>query len=65
MLIKKKENSGLKHCNDPKFLLNSQLIWMVYLKILKNIIQVKKLKILIVFDEAIVDMLVIKSLVQY
>ena len=45
-----------------RFLLNIQMIWMIYLKILKNTIQIKKLKMLIVFDEAIADMLSKKQL---
>ena len=45
-----------------RFLFNSQMIWMIYLKILKNTIQIKKLKMLIVFDEAIADMLSKKQL---
>ena len=45
-----------------RFLFNTQMIWMIYLKILKNTIQIKKLKMLIVFDEAIADMLSKKQL---
>ena len=45
-----------------RFLLNIEMIWMIYLKILKNTIQIKKLKMLIVFDEAIADMLSNKKL---
>ena len=45
-----------------RFLFNTQMIWMIYLKILKNTIQIKKLKMLIVFDEEIADMLSKKQL---
>ena len=40
-----------------KFLLNTQIIWTLLIKILKNKIQIKNKKILIVFDDAITDML--------
>ena len=39
-----------------KLLLNAQMMWMFFTKILKNTIPIKK-KILIVFDEIIADML--------
>ena len=39
-----------------KLLLNTQMIWMIFIKILKNTIQIKN-KILIVFDYIIPDML--------
>ena len=45
-----------------KLLLNSQMIWMVFIKILKNTVQIKKQKIWIVFDDLIVDMLSNKKL---
>ena len=38
-----------------KFLLHTQMIWMIFIKILKDRIQIKN--ILIVFDNVIVDML--------
>ena len=46
-----------------KLLLNTQMIWMISTKILKNIIQIKKQKILIVFDDMIADMLSNKNVI--
>ena len=45
-----------------KLLLNIQMIWMTFIKILKNTIQIKKRKILIVLDDIIADMLSDKKL---
>ena len=39
-----------------KLLLNTQMIWKTFRKILKNIIPTKNKKKLIVFDDIIVDM---------
>ena len=47
-----------------KLLLNIQLIWMIFIKILKNIIQTNNKKMLIVFDDIIADMLGNKKLNQ-
>ena len=33
------------------------MLWMIFIKVLKNTIQIKKPKILIVFDDLIADML--------
>ena len=44
-----------------KLLLNTQMIWTIFIKVLKNKIQTKK-KILITFDDMIVDMLSNKKL---
>ena len=44
-----------------KFLLNTYLIWIIFIKILKNTIQ-KNRKILIVFGDVIADMLSNKKL---
>ena len=44
-LINKRENKGLKKFHDSKALLNIQKIWMIFIKIL------------IVFDDMIPDML--------
>ena len=44
LLINKKESTGLKYLNDSKTLLNTQMIWMIFIKTLKNIIQVKNEK---------------------
>ena len=43
-------------------LLNIQTIWMIFIKMLKNTIQMKKRKTLIVFDDMIGDMLNNKQL---
>ena len=40
-----------------KLLLNNVMIWMILIKILKNTIQIRNKKILIVFDYMIPDML--------
>ena len=40
-----------------KLSLNTQMIWIIFITILKNTIQSKKQKILIVFDDVIADML--------
>ena len=36
---------------------NTQMIWMIFIKVLKNTILLKNKKILIVFDDMIADML--------
>ena len=40
-----------------KLLLNNQMMWMIFIKILNNTIQIKKQKVLIVFDDIFVEML--------
>ena len=45
-----------------KLLLSIQMIWMIFRKILKNIVQIKSEKKLIVFDDMIADMLSDKKL---
>ena len=40
-----------------KLFLNTQMIWTIFIKILKNTIQVKNKKILIVLDDTIADTL--------
>ena len=40
-----------------KLLLNTQMIWTIFLKILKNTTQVKNKKIFIVLDDTIADTL--------
>ena len=47
-----------------KLLLNTQMIWIILVKILKNTIQIKKRKILIVFDDMIADMLSNKNVIK-
>ena len=62
LFIKKQESTVLKHLMISKLLLNTQMIWMIFTKILKNAIWIKKIKILFVFDDLIADML--KNLIQ-
>ena len=45
-----------------KLLLNTLMIWMIFKKILKNTIQIKKRKLLIIFDEMIADFFSSKKL---
>ena len=45
-----------------KLLLNIQTIWLIFIETLKIIIQIKKRKTLIVFDNMIADMLSNKKL---
>ena len=45
-----------------KLLLNTRIIWIIFIKTLKNKTQIKKRKILIVFDDMIADMLSNKKL---
>ena len=40
----------------------TRMTWLTFVKILKNTIQIKNIKILIVFDDMIVDMLSNKKL---
>ena len=58
LLTNKREGTGLKYLNDLKFLFNTQIIWMIFIKILKIILQTKNEK-LIVFDDMIADMLLL------
>ena len=46
------------------FLWNTEMIWMIFIKILKTTIQIKNKKLLIVFDDMIADMLSTKYLIQ-
>ena len=43
-LIKKHENTGIKHLNDPNALLNVQIQWITFIKILMITTQVEKEK---------------------
>ena len=45
-----------------KLLSNTQMIWMIFIKILKNTTQTRNAEILIDFDEMIADMLSTKKL---
>ena len=47
-----------------KLLLNTRMIWSIFIKTLKKKYQKKKSKILIVFDDMIADMLNNKKRVQ-
>ena len=38
ILIKKRESTGPQYCNDSKDVLNTQMKWMIFTKILKNTI---------------------------
>ena len=41
LLINKRENTGLKHLNDSKAFLNTRMIWIIFMKILKSTTQIK------------------------
>ena len=41
LLINKRKNTGFKYFNDSKAILNIQKIWMTFIKILKNAIQIR------------------------
>ena len=43
-LLNIRESADLKYCIIPKLLFNIQLIWMVFMKILINTIQMKNVK---------------------
>ena len=45
-----------------RLLLNTQIIWIIFTKILANAIQIRNIKILILFDDMIADMLSNKKL---
>ena len=45
-----------------KHLLSRKIIWMIFINISKNIIQIKKRKALILFDDMIANMLSNKNL---
>ena len=47
-----------------KLLSNTQMILIIFIKILKNTVQIKKGKILIAFDDKIADMLSNKNINQ-
>ena len=44
LLINKRESTGLNTLMIQKLLLNTQIIWMIFIKILKNTIQIKNEK---------------------
>ena len=41
LLINKRKNTAFKYFNDSKAILNIQMIWMTFIKILKNAIQIR------------------------
>ena len=45
-----------------KLLLSTQMIWVIFIKILKKKIQIKKEKVRLVFDDMIADILSNKKL---
>ena len=44
VLIHKRESAGLKHLNDLKLLFNTQVILMIFIKILNNTIHIRNVK---------------------
>ena len=56
LLISKREKKGLKHFNDSKAFIEYSLDMNIFIKILNNAIQIKKRKMLILFNDMIVDM---------
>ena len=44
LLIDKTESGRLKHLNDSKAFIETKIRWMIFIKILKNIIQTRKIK---------------------
>ena len=44
LLINKREVAGIKHFNDSEAFINNQMIWIIFIKILKNTIQLKSKK---------------------
>ena len=57
VLINKRKITGLKYFNDPKVFIENSNTITIFVKPLKNTIQIKKRKILIVFCDMIADML--------
>ena len=43
-LVNKRKRIGLKHLNDSKALLNTRMIWMIFIKMLKNPTQTRNTK---------------------
>ena len=68
-LINKQESTRVKHFNDSKAFLNTQIIWMVFMKVLKNTILITNIKNVNRFWWydcwlLFADCLVIKNLIQ-
>ena len=61
-LIMIHEKVGLDHFNDPKVLWNIQMMCYMYTKVLKITTLIKKIKMLMVFDDMIADMINNKKL---
>ena len=58
MPVNKRESTKLKNLNDSKsFFFNTQVIWIIFIEILKNLVKTRKHKI-VVFDDMIADMLI-------
>ena len=63
MLIHKREGAAKKHFNDSEAFINARVTLMIFIKILKYTIQLKKQKILIAFDDDVIaDMICNKEL---
>ena len=43
-LVNKRKSTGLKHLNDSKAFLNTRMIWMIFIKMLKNPTQTRNTK---------------------
>ena len=63
-VINKLESTGLTNFNDSKAFVESQVIWMIFIKKTEEYNSNKKRKILIVFDDLNVDMASNKKLNQ-
>ena len=61
-LINKREGAGIKHFNDSEAFIEYSNNMMIFIKICKKAIQIKKRKILIIFDGMSADMLNNKKL---
>ena len=63
LLIHKREGAAKKHFNDSEAFINTRVMLMIFIKILKYTIQLKKQKILIAFDDDVIaDVLCNKEL---
>ena len=63
LLIHKHKGAAKKHFNDSEAFVNTRVTLMIFIKILKYTIQLKKQKILIAFDDDVIaDMLCNKEL---
>ena len=62
LLIQKREGAGKKHFNGSEAFINSRVILMIFIKILKYTIQPKKQNIMITSDDVVADVLCNKEL---